>query len=835
MAKEEPKKTGNKAEYGADNITVLEGLEAVRKRPGMYIGPTNEYGLHHMIWEVVDNCVDEAMGGHADRIEVTLLADGSCSVTDNGRGIPTGMNAKLKKDTLEVVMTVLHAGGKFDKDSYAVSGGLHGVGVSVVNALSEWCEVEVRREGKVFFQRYERGFPKANVKVTGEAKKTGTKVSFKPDKQIFTVLEFNHDTVAHRLREISFLNKGLAVKFRDERGKEAKEHEFHFEGGISAFVKHLGKSKDVLHATPMAFEKQKDGVTVEIAMQYNEGYAENIFCFVNNINTRDGGSHLVGFKGALTRAANKFAKEAGLLKKADVTLDSDDVREGLVAVISCKVPEPQFDSQTKGKLVNPEVKDIVQGVTYDFLCAYFEQNTALAKRILGKAIMALDAREAARKARELTRRKGVLDGISLPGKLADCSERDAALCEVYLVEGDSAGGSAKQGRDRRFQAILPLRGKILNVERARLDKLFANEEIRAMITCMGAGIGSEFDIEKARYHKIIIMTDADVDGSHIRTLLLTFFYRHMPMLIERGFLYIAQPPLFKVKRGKSETYVKDEKAMDAILIANGTDDAKLIRLKNGKQEASFDSAKFRDLIKDLADLDRIVPRLRRLMDLEGYLAAKKKPTHLVRGPLGNVLVDGEKAADVEVARQQKQGAAGKKGTEEEALYFGDFLKPNEDGKSTVAVDSRALADLGELREMEDLLARLTKKGLPLDEILSEEHESDSEVDEKKRKPLFQIVTDKKTLDCYHVREVVEKVKLLGKAGSTMSRYKGLGEMNPEQLWETTMDPARRSLLQVKMEDAVETDRIFSVLMGDAVEPRRIFIQQHAQEVSNLDV
>jgi DNA gyrase subunit B len=834
MAKEEPKKV-NKGEYGADNITVLEGLEAVRKRPGMYIGPTNEYGLHHMIWEVVDNCVDEAMGGHADRIEVTLLADGSCCVTDNGRGIPTGPNAKLKKDTLEVVMTVLHAGGKFDKDSYAVSGGLHGVGVSVVNALSEWLEVEVRREGKVFFQRYERGFPKANVKVTGEAKKTGTKVTFKADKQIFTVLEFNHDTVANRLREISFLNKGLTVKFRDERGKEAKEQEFHFEGGISAFVKHLGKSKDVLHATPMTFEKMKDGVTVEIAMQYNEGYAENIFCFVNNINTRDGGSHLVGFKGALTRAANKFAKEAGLLKKADVTLDSDDVREGLVAVISCKVPEPQFDSQTKGKLVNPEVKDIVQAVTYDFLCAYFEQNTALAKRILGKAIMALDAREAARKARELTRRKGVLDGMSLPGKLADCSERDASLCEVYLVEGDSAGGSAKQGRDRRFQAILPLRGKILNVERARLDKLFANEEIRAMITCMGAGIGSEFDIEKARYHKIIIMTDADVDGSHIRTLLLTFFYRHMPLLIERGFLYIAQPPLFKVKRGKSEMYVKDEKSMDAILIANGTDDAKLIRLKNGKPDGSFDSAKFRDLIKDLADLDRILPRLKRLMDLESYLEAKKKPTHLVRGPLGNVLVDGEKAAEVEMARQQKQGAAGKKGNEEDALYFGDFLKPNEDGKTTVAVDVRPLTDVGELREMEDLLARLTKKGLPLDEILSEEHAGDAEVDEKKRKPLFQIVTDKKTLDCYHVREVVEKVKLLGKSGSSMTRYKGLGEMNPEQLWETTMDPARRTLLQVKLEDAVETDHIFSVLMGDAVEPRRIFIQQHAQEVSNLDV
>jgi DNA gyrase subunit B len=832
MAKEEPKKT-NKADYGADNITVLEGLEAVRKRPGMYIGPTNEYGLHHMIWEVVDNCVDEAMGGHADRIEVTLHADGSCSVTDNGRGIPVEQHSKMKKSALEVVMTVLHAGGKFDKDSYAVSGGLHGVGVSVVNALSEWLEVEVRREGKVYFQRYERGFAKAPVKVIGDAKKSGTKVTFKADKQIFTVLEFNHDTVANRLREISFLNKGITVKYRDERGKEVKEQEFHFEGGISAFVKHLGKSKDVLHPTPIAFEKSKDGVTVEIAMQYNEGYSENIFCFVNNINTRDGGSHLIGFKGALTRAANKFAKDAGLLKKADTTLESDDVREGLVAVISCKVPEPQFDSQTKGKLVNPEVKDIVQGLTYDFLSAYFEQNTALAKKILGKAIMALEGREAARKARELTRRKGALDSMALPGKLADCSERDASLCEVYLVEGDSAGGSAKQGRDRRFQAILPLRGKILNVERARLDKLLSNEEIRAMITAMGAGIGGEFDIEKARYHKIIIMTDADVDGSHIRTLLLTFFYRHMPMLIEKGFLYIAQPPLFKIKRGKTETYIKDEKAMDAILIAGGTDDAKLIRLKNGKAEATFDSAKFRDLIKDLADLDRILPRLRRLMDLDAYISAKSKPTHLVRGPLGNVMANSEKEADAEAARQTKQGSVGKKANEEEASFYGDFLKPNEDGKSTVAILQTELKDLGELREMEDILARLTKKGLPLDEILSEEHEGD--VDAKKRKPLFQIATDKKTFDCYHVREVVEKVKELGKSGSSMQRYKGLGEMNPIQLWETTMDPARRTLLQVKLEDAVETDRIFSVLMGDAVEPRRIFIQQHAQEVSNLDV
>ncbi len=838
MAKKEEPPKKKSADYGADNITVLEGLEAVRKRPGMYIGPTNEYGLHHMIWEVVDNCVDEAMGGHADRIEVTLLAGGLCSVTDNGRGIPTGMHAKLKKDALEVVMTVLHAGGKFDKDSYAVSGGLHGVGVSVVNALSEWLEVEVRREGKVHFQRYERGIPKANVKVIGEAKKTGTKVTFKADKQVFSVLEFNHDTVANRLREISFLNKGLTVKFRDERGKEAKEQEFHFEGGISAFVKHLGKSKDPLHPTPLAFEKTKDGVTVEIALQYNEGYTENIFCFVNNINTRDGGSHLVGFKAALTRAANKFAKDAGLLKKEGMSLESDDVREGIVAVISCKVPEPQFDSQTKGKLVNPEVKDIVQAVTYDFLAAFFEQNTALAKRLMSKAVNALEAREAARKARELTRRKGALDSMALPGKLADCSERDASLCEVYLVEGDSAGGSAKQGRNRRFQAILPLRGKILNVEKARIDKLLSNEEIRAMITAMGTGIGSaEFSIEKARYHKIIIMTDADVDGSHIRTLLLTFFYRHMVQLIEKGYLYIAQPPLFKLKRGKTEIYIKDEKAMDAILIEEGTEDAKLIRLKAGKAEQTFTPEKFRDLIKDLADLDRILPRLRRRMDLEAYLelrAKKKQPLYLMRGARGDEWLFTDKELDVALDKEKKLPAS-KKPEQPDAEFYGEFIRTEEGKEAAAKIQVHELAAMGELREFEELVARLQKKGLEVEELLVEEKAEDAVIDVKKRKPIFKIVTPKKEYDCFHLREVVEKVKELGKAGSSMQRYKGLGEMNPLQLWETTMDPARRTLLQVRLEDIVEVDRVFSVLMGDAVEPRRLFIQQHAQEVSNLDV
>jgi len=842
MAKTPEKPTKSEAparkpgEYGAENITVLEGLEAVRKRPGMYIGPTNEYGLHHMIWEVVDNCIDEAMGGHCDRIEVTLHSDGSCSVSDNGRGIPTEMMAKQGKSALEVVMTVLHAGGKFDKDSYKVSGGLHGVGVSVVNALSEWLEVEVRREGKIFFQRYERGIPKAPIKTMGEAKRTGTKVTFKADKLVFTVLEFNHDTVANRLRELAFLNKGITIKYRDERGKEAKETEFHFEGGISAFLKHLGKSKEVLHATPIFFEKEKDGVGVEIGMQYNEGYSEQIFTYVNNINTTDGGSHLVGFKSALTRVANKFAKDSGMIKSDKVTLESDDVREGLVAVISCKVPEPQFDSQTKGKLVNPEVKEIVQAVAYDFLTAYFEQNTALAKRLIQKAVNAAEGREAARKARELTRRKGVMDGLNLPGKLADCSEKDASLCEVYLVEGDSAGGSAKQGRDRRFQAILPLRGKILNVEKARLDKLFSNEEIRAMITAMGTGIGKdEFSLEKLRYHKVIIMTDADVDGSHIRTLLLTFFFRHMRDLVDKGHIYIAQPPLFKLKRGKVEAYFQTEKEMDAILIQEGTDGAKLVRLKGGKPEATFASDKFREMIKDFADLDRILPRLRVKLDLPGYLAlkGKKQPLYMVKGSQGKEWVYSEKELEGVLAREKK-AKPGKAAPVEGSEFYGDFLNPNNDATRAVKpADVIELADLGELREMEELITRLGKKGVDVDEILAAEE--DSIMDAAKKKPLFRIITEKKEFDLFDVREVVDKVKELGKQGMTLQRYKGLGEMNPEQLWETTMDPTRRTLLQVRSEDAVEADRIFSVLMGDQVEPRRIFIQENAAAVSNLDV
>ncbi len=845
MAKTDEKdKKGAKGEYTAQNITVLEGLEAVRKRPGMYIGPTNEYGLHHMIWEVVDNSVDEAMAGHCNLIEVTLHADQSVTVQDNGRGIPVDIQKQQKKSALEVVMTVLHAGGKFDHDTYKVSGGLHGVGVSVVNALSEWLEVEVRRDGAIHAQRYEKGVATGPVKSRGEARKTGTKTTFKPDKTVFSVLEFNHDTVANRLRELAFLNKGLTIRFRDERGKEVKEQEFVFEGGIAAFIKHLGKAKTVLHATPISIQKEKDNVGVEVGMQWNDGYSENIFCFVNNINTTDGGSHLVGFKGALTRAANKYARSSGLIKNDKVNLESDDVREGLTAVISCKVPDPQFDSQTKGKLVNPEVKDIVQSVVYDELCTFFEENSSLARKILDKAVTAAEAREAARKARELTRRKGALDGSGLPGKLADCSESDAALCEIYLVEGDSAGGSAKQGRDRRFQAILPLRGKILNVEKTRIDKMLSNEEIRAMITAMGTGIGeSEFNIDKTRYHKIVIMTDADVDGAHIRTLLLTFFYRQMRQLLEKGYVYIAQPPLYKIKRGKREQYLQTEKEMDQFLIESGTDGARLVRLGKGKAESALPADKFRELVEDFAALDRILPRLQRQMqgqeNLEAYLKlrakdAKKVTLYLVPTVDGPAFAATDDERDKLLARAKKAAKTNKDENPEDALFGEISRDPSQKPKEKDHVE---LADLGELREMEDLVKRLEKKGISAEEILEEEAEqfAAQAKDAKAPRPLYRLETEKQSFDLSSPREVVEKVKELGKQGITLQRYKGLGEMNPEQLWETTMDPAKRTLLQVKLEDAVEADRIFSVLMGDQVEPRRLFIQNHAPEVRNLDV
>ena len=628
-------------DYGADQIQILEGLEAVRKRPGMYIGSTSERGLHHLVYEVVDNSIDEALAGYCDHIDVTIEEDNSITVVDNGRGIPVDMH-ESGKPAVEVVLTVLHAGGKFGGEGYKVSGGLHGVGVSVVNALSISMDVEVKRDGKIHSIRFEHGVTASSLKVVGETEKTGTKVHFVPDPEIFTVTQYSFDTLKHRLRELAFLNQGITINLRDKRG-EGREESYYYEGGIRSFVEHLNRKKEIINQTPIYFNGIKDDTVVEIAMQYNDSYMENIYSFVNNINTEEGGTHLAGFKIALTRAANDFARKQGILKDKDGNLSGEDVREGLTCVISLKIHEPQFEGQTKTKLGNSEVRGIVDSIVTEGLTEYFEENPVITKKVIEKAIMASRAREAARKARELTRRKNALEVSSLPGKLADCSIKDPEQAEIYLVEGDSAGGSAKQGRDRRFQAILPLRGKILNVEKARLDKIFANAEIRTMITAFGTGISDDFDIAKRRYGKIIIMTDADVDGSHIRTLLLTFFYRYMKPLIERGHVYIAQPPLYLIRKGKKHWYT------------------------------------------------------------------------------------------------------------------------------------------------------------------------------------------------YSDDELTQKLNEVGRDNATVQRYKGLGEMNPEQLWETTMDPEGRTMLQVRMEDAEEADELFTILMGDKVEPRRQFIEEHAKHVRNLDI
>jgi len=633
----------NDSRYGAEDIQVLEGLEAVRRRPGMYIGSTSARGLHHLVYEVVDNSIDEAMAGYCDRIEVVLNQDGSVTVIDNGRGIPVDIHPKVGLPAVQVALTMLHAGGKFGGGGYKVSGGLHGVGVSVVNALSEWLEVEVRRDGYVYHQKYKRGVPVTDLKIIGKAKSTGTKVTFKPDHEIFEELTFNHETLAQRLRELSFLNMGIKIILRDKRNDNNSETVFQHDGGIRDYVKYLNKNKTPLHSKPIYFQKQKDNVLVEVALQYTDAYVESIYSYANNINTIDGGTHEAGFKAALTRVINDYGRKYNLLKNGTNNLSGEDIREGLTAIISVKVPDPQFEGQTKTKLGNSEVRSIVDNVIGEGLSTFLEENPQVARRILEKAITAARAREAARKARELTRRKSALENSTLPGKLADCSDRDPSVSELYLVEGDSAGGSAKQGRDRRFQAVLPLRGKILNVEKARLDRILGNEEIRAMITALGTGIGDEFDISKARYHKLILMSDADIDGAHIRTLLLTFFYRYMRPLIEAGYVFIAQPPLYRVKKGKLEKYVYSDKELDELL------------------------------------------------------------------------------------------------------------------------------------------------------------------------------------------------KEIGREGVSIQRYKGLGEMNAEQLWETTMDPETRTVMQVNLEDAVEAEATFSMLMGDRVEPRREFIQENARAVRNLDV
>jgi DNA gyrase subunit B len=816
---------GKEKTYDATTIQVLEGLEAVRKRPSMYIGDTGPMGLHHLVYEVVDNAIDEALAGYCKRVDVIIHSDNSVTVTDDGRGIPVEEHPGEKRPAVEVVMTKLHAGGKFDKEAYKVSGGLHGVGVSVVNGLSEHLEVEVRRGGKVYYQKYNFGKPQGDLKSTGRSTKTGTKITFKPDSAIFQEVDFSFDTLSNRLRELAFLNKGTRIILKDERTD--KQHDFCYEGGIVSFVRRLNENKTTLHPEPIYFRREKEGTEVEIAMQYNDGYTENIFSFANTINTIDGGTHLSGFRGALTRSANDYAKKNMLLKNDKTSLSGEDVREGLTAVISVKLAEPQFEGQTKAKLGNSEVRGIVEAIVNEGLGEYLEEHPSEARSVIEKSVLAAQARDAARRARELTRRKGALEGAGLPGKLADCSERDPARSELYIVEGDSAGGSAKQGRDRKFQAILPLKGKILNVEKARLDKIFSNLEIRTLITALGTGIGEEdFDIAKARYHKIIIMTDADVDGAHIRTLLLTFFYRQVPQLVREGYVYIAQPPLYKVKRGKKERYLESNGDMDDFLIDSGINNTKLIRLKDGKKDRVWEKGELKELIKELSTLEQMKKIVqRRGLDILKYIELRAKdagdiPIFKVERDNEEYFLYSKKEAD-ELMKEEEERKAKVKPKEKVA-------EPPEEGKEEEIVEELTILkaeQLPEVIQMEEVIRKVEKRGVKISPA----------VNPKEMPPLYRIEEDELSYFLYDFREIAKKVKELGKRGMVIQRYKGLGEMNPSQLWETTMDPEKRTILKVTLEDAVEADRIFTVLMGDKVEPRRKFIQDNALQVRNLDI
>ena len=802
--------------YTTDSIKLLKGLEAVRKRPGMYIGDTDDLsGLHHMVFELVDNAIDEAQVGHADFCGVTIHADNSVTVEDNGRGIPVGMHKEHKRETLEIIMTDLHSGGKFDDNSYKVSGGLHGVGVSVVNALSRRLEVEVLREGKVWQQAYEQGRPVAPIKAVGTTKKTGTKVTFWPDPEIFSVTVFHFDSLSQRLRELSFLNPGVKISIHDERTD--KKHDFAYEGGIRTFVEHLNKTKQPIHDKVIFFQDVKNGTgdakrdadkeRVEVALQWNEGYAETLFAFTNTINNRDGGTHVEGFKTALTRAVQRYAEQNGATKALKETaLSGDDCREGLTAVISVKVRDPKFSSQTKDKLVSSEVKTWVQQVVYEKLGSYLEENPRVGKKIVEKIVESARAREAARKARELVRRKGALDSGALPGKLADCQEKDPAFSELFIVEGDSAGGSAKMGRDRRSQAILPLRGKILNVEKARLDKMLASAEIRTLITALGAGISTDFDAGKIRYHKIVIMTDADVDGSHIRTLLLTFFFRHMAAIIDRGFLYIAQPPLYKVAEGKKETYLKDEKEMSKFLLGRLGEDRTLSSEMSG---TSVSGTKLANLLEKMEEYRTHV----------GKLGHRGIPEALVRALLDRGMTSkaefAEKKKLEDLAKMVRAFGVEKAevvADEEHSGWALEITRKVNGVPRSARIDSNFVAAF-EFRRIKETAKAI---GGFLDGPYGVTRGEETEKHE--------------TLSA-----VVDAIYESAKKGLVINRYKGLGEMNPEQLWDTTMNPETRRLLQVAVEDAVEANEVFSILMGDAVEPRREFIELNALNVRNLDI
>ncbi|QFY61844.1 DNA topoisomerase (ATP-hydrolyzing) subunit B [Rhizobium grahamii] len=802
---------GVSTEYGADSIKVLKGLDAVRKRPGMYIGDTDDgSGLHHMVYEVVDNAIDEALAGHADIVTVTLNPDGSVTVTDNGRGIPTDIHSGEGVSAAEVIMTQLHAGGKFDQNSYKVSGGLHGVGVSVVNALSVWLKLKIRRQGKIHEMSFTHGVADAPLKVIGEAgDETGTEVSFMPSSETFTMTEFDYGTLEHRLRELAFLNSGVRIRLTDKRHSDVRQEEMLYDGGLEAFVTYLDRAKKPLVEKPIAIHGEKDGITVEVAMWWNDSYHENVLCFTNNIPQRDGGTHMAGFRAALTRQITSYADTSGITKREKVTLAPDDCREGLTAVLSVKVPDPKFSSQTKDKLVSSEVRPVVERLVNEALGTWLEEHPAEAKVLVGKVAEAAAAREAARKARELTRRKGALDIASLPGKLADCSERDPAKSEVFLVEGDSAGGSAKQGRSRENQAILPLRGKILNVERARFDKMLSSQEIGTLITALGTGIGKdEFNAEKLRYHKIIIMTDADVDGAHIRTLLLTFFFRQMPELIERGHLYIAQPPLYKVSRGKSIQYLKNEKALEDYLIAQGLEDAAL-KLGSGEVRVGQDLGEvIGDALRLRALLDNLHSRYNRAVVEQAAIAGALNAEAVSdRGRAEQLAGEVAKRLDL-IAEETERGWEGGL-TSDGGLRLERMVR----GVKEVVVLDMALLGSQDARHIDQLSGRLKEIYLTPPSLTRREG----------------------SLEISGARALLDAIFASGRKGLTMQRYKGLGEMNAEQLWETTLDPNVRSLLQVKVNDATDADGLFARLMGDEVEPRREFIQDNALSVANLDI
>jgi len=799
--------------YGSDSIKVLRGLDAVRKRPGMYIGDTDDgTGLHHMVFEVVDNAIDEALAGHCDNIEVILHSDDSVTVRDNGRGIPVGIHEEEGISAAEVIMTVLHAGGKFDNNSYKVSGGLHGVGVSVVNALSEWLKLTIYRNGKAHYQKYLMGEPTDRLAVVGNANKSGTEVRFLPSLEIFSHRSFVFDTLTSRLRELSFLNSGVHIDVYDERNDNRVI--FEYEGGISAFVTHLNRTRNSLHQEVMSVSGERDGVVVDLALQWTDTYQENVFCFTNNIPQRDGGAHLAGLRGALTRCINNYANENNLLKKAKVSLTGDDCREGLTAVLSIKVPDPKFSSQTKEKLVSSEVRPVVESVVNEKLAEWFGENPKEAQRIIGKAIDAAFARDAARKARDLTRRKGALDISSLPGKLADCQEKDPSLCEIFLVEGDSAGGSAKQGRDRKYQAILPLKGKILNVERARFDKILGNQEIGTMITALGAGIGKDdFNISKLRYHKVIVMTDADVDGSHILTLLLTFFYRQMPEIVERGHLYIAQPPLYRVARGKKARYVASDDDLFAFLIDEGLQHASYAASKGASPMAG---ERLRTAVQSLHRLRFLLQRLSQRMDLT-VLRLLVETGKFDVGMLRNEerLRARLAALDQAFANQSRVDETLVWSLMEDVDHGGFWVqfRRKDHGRMKISRLDHDLLATAEFAEAVKLAAN-----------------GQSLVDEG---AVLSFGDKENAVKGY--QEIADLIEKEGRRGLMIQRYKGLGEMDPEQLWETTMDPTVRILLQVSLEDVVAADEAFSTLMGDAVEPRRNFIQDNALKVRNLDV